>query len=1315
MRHCAALIVSFLFFPIFALGQVNPSVLFHIRTNGGQGGPYPGYVEAPASWNTTAGPPEAQDLWHGTSSNGTITLGNSSVISGSAGGTGLTNLEANTQTKIYVDSGGTWTVMADASASVDLNTGNTAIGSFRLDTDGTAVFVSATTTGGAATDSDSYQSVHVIDLGCFPTGGITFPQYSGSTYYELRETTPTGSYLSVSHPYNGSASSGGSAAITVTKGAAAPTPLMFGPLVGGVETNPVTPGDAVTIQNISYDPDDSPSGIALEGLCTADWAVESPDGTITQYVNLPDISFTASQQGPYKVILTVTDNEGDQAQTELNFMSGVARDPEPGDNGDSCMSDQNVHLNSDPASGNINIGFGETYQTETSTPLDSSIDINTQNARASVPLGPMGNATFSYGVSMTEAQDRSGNMRLWLVDSDGAEFDYGDAAASIPQAPPGAYALLKRYTTTPPQIGPTFALYRAQSPSVIEKAGNYSYHFDQNGKLTRIFTPSGTEQVLKYAAGDLITVTDTASNKVITYEYDTPGRIARVVEGAGARVTHLGYTPSGLLTSISLKDGQGVEIRSLDITYNGDDLPDSVTRDGDPLSTVTIDYTDSGDGVWVGNITNPIGCTNYNFHEPPTAPNAVWSTTHTNSQGGVTNYEYDSNSDLIRVTRPTPAGATAPPTYTMTYDGDHNPVTFTDGATTYTMTYNSMGKITLIKDQTSEFVAYTYEPNHIDLNRVENNAGVLYTLSYTDSNNPHYPTVITDALGNAWNYAYNTRGQLTTITPPAPQSPLTITYEENAQSPEYAYMRTVTNGEGDVTTFDSYSPLGDATSITTSPMVGVANTTLYQYDPLSRLETITYPNTQAYSYEYTGKDLSKTTDEMNRDTLYDFCPVCAQVLQIDYQEGKTVSFSVDTDFALDTFVDPNPANTNFVYGAAKELTAITFGDSQSISFTYDNFGRLKTKDLPGVGDFEPGTFTYTPSGRVQDVTYPNTNHNLSYTYYPDGKLHTTTSRLGTVSYTYDGAQRIQTVEYDYSAYSIPVPTVHTLTYTYYPDSSLHTVTWDNSGTQVAVWTYTYDGAGRVESVSSSLGHSATYTYDSEGKIDTRTLGNMCVTEYDYVEERGWVDEIRHLDSLGVPFESYSLSYDGGSNSVGNVTAVTELDGSTVTYTYDNLNRLDSETRGPTTVPFSRSYDYDEAGNITHVDSALYADYDNGNKITTLHNGGSVTYYGSTGFPDVVNGGAGTPCGEFLYSARGELTKQRSCGGANAVSTIYDGHGRRAYSTTVFYLFLGDVVIGEFDRDTGNPLRAYSWGADGLAAQYDFATTVNSYYHFGPQG
>ena len=23
-----------------------------------------------------------------------------------------------------------------------------------------------------------------------------------------------------------------------------------------------------------------------------------------------------------------------------------------------------------------------------------------------------------------------------------------------------------------------------------------------------------------------------------------------------------------------------------------------------------------------------------------------------------------------------------------------------------------------------------------------------------------------------------------------------------------------------------------------------------------------------------------------------------------------------------------------------------------------------------------------------------------------------------------------------------------------------------------------------------------------------TLGNMCVTEYDYVEERGWVDEIR---------------------------------------------------------------------------------------------------------------------------------------------------------------------------------------------------------------
>jgi len=80
-----------------------------------------------------------------------------------------------------------------------------------------------------------------------------------------------------------------------------------------------------------------------------------------------------------------------------------------------------------------------------------------------------------------------------------------------------------------------------------------------------------------------------------------------------------------------------------------------------------------------------------------------------------------------------------------------------------------------------------------------------------------------------------------------------------------------------------------------------------------------------------------------------------------------------------------------------------------------------------------------------------------------------------------------------------------------------------------------------------------------------------------------------------------MTYDGGSDTVGNLSQVTELDGSVASYGYDALYRLTSETRTGTG-PYTKSYGYDLANNVTTIDGSAFATYDNGNKFSTITSG-----------------------------------------------------------------------------------------------------------------
>lgn len=218
--------------------------------------------------------------------------------------------------------------------------------------------------------------------------------------------------------------------------------------------------------------------------------------------------------------------------------------------------------------------------------------------------------------------------------------------------------------------------------------------------------------------------------------------------------------------------------------------------------------------------------------------------------------------------------------------------------------------------------------------------------------------------------------------------------------------------------------------------------------------------------------------------------------------------------------------------------------------------------------------------------------------------------------------------------------------------------------------------------------------------------NGTSTAYAYNQQRGWPTGITHR--LGsVPFAAYGLTYDNGSNTVGNLTGVAETVGgasSTVTYGYDALYRLTAEQRTGT-APGGHTFGYDLAGNRTLADGNTFT-YAAANKIISS----GFTYDGDGNL-------TGDSSATYAWDDRSNLVS-RTAGGVTTTYG-YDAQGLRVVSQVnggakTFYVFAGDTLIGEVNS-SGVVQAAYTWGAAGLVSEWLVPSSKSLWYHFGPQG
>ncbi len=370
---------------------------------------------------------------------------------------------------------------------------------------------------------------------------------------------------------------------------------------------------------------------------------------------------------------------------------------------------------------------------------------------------------------------------------------------------------------------------------------------------------------------------------------------------------------------------------------------------------------------------------------------------------------------------------------------------------------------------------------------------------------------------------------------------------------------TITDGNGRVTTL-SYDANGHISSVTAPN--GAVYTFTYSGGLLS---SVTYPGggTWGYSYDAKGFMLSKTdpqggvitytydannrvvsstdTEGKTRTVSYPQGGSGVQATSFTEKDGGVWQYQYDTDKGVLYAYGASGCTT--CGGGTDKLASVTDANGNVTSYEYDLSGRL-VKEIDPLGNIT--TFTYDAKGNLAART--------------DGRGYTTT-------YAYDQAGRLLTKK----------PTGWNgdlVTFTYASDGKILTAqtipfysTWGFP--YYVKYTYTYDAAGRIASVTDSYGKTISYQYDAAGNRTKMTAPDGKITTYAY-------DANNRLTTLTSPSGTFSFVYD----SLGRRTKLTYPNKVVTTYGYDAAGRLASlatKTSNGATIK-SYSYTYDKAGN-----------------------------------------------------------------------------------------------------------------------------------------
>lgn len=450
-----------------------------------------------------------------------------------------------------------------------------------------------------------------------------------------------------------------------------------------------------------------------------------------------------------------------------------------------------------------------------------------------------------------------------------------------------------------------------------------------------------------------------------------------------------------------------------------------------------------------------------------------------------------------------------------------------------------------------------------------------------------------------------------------------------------------------------FNSLSQLEQLIEEPSVTVQNITRFTYDNNGNIERTIDPRDTA-PLATADIDTVNTYDALDR------------VISIEARDDGTTMMEYDVFDNVVFVSDPEGTETTYEYNGFSELKTLMSPDAghnsasgqsppqsvEAITYTYDEAGNVKTyTDARAITTI----YSYDELSRLTKVDYPN-DTDIVYTYDEDGngengigRLTTMNDESGTTKYTYDLRGNMLTKTYIQAVLGSLATA-----YQYNDADQVEEITYP-SGLRVV---YHYDSVGRVDNITAVLpdltnidivrdvdyapfggvtflefgngtptnGVTETWTYDQAGRVESIVPSLPILRELSY----GY-DAANNI-------ETEDRSYDPGSGTVN----------ATRSFEYDNESRL--KWQHDDEYAWGESSGYDQNGN-----RLAFAPDPSGTKPAP------VPYYTTIPGTNRIDkdDGSGAPAGWFTYDASGNFIVNSAL--SPEMALYYDESGRRAYT------------------------------------------------------